>query len=299
MGRQRKFSPRVVTVDDSNAWQAAEAMFGQESNARTRLRVVEDFIVFSRLNGVSASPARALKLLAGAMRHDGVEWSTIDTYTGYISAAMYPSLAPADRLLWRSIRDVIRAARADSDTKSARTATADEICAVLPRLAGRVRLAVSTIVFTGARLADAARWRRRQTKVGRNRLRVEVRVAKNRRRRAFRRILVIKDIESLLGLTTDPFLVHQWGDQGALNADEKPLAGITVNEVNKALAVACKQLHLPKLTTYSFRKFFVRRAIEFFDRDWEQIIRFTLHTSINVVAAHYDRLEYGDDYDDQ
>jgi len=289
MGRSRKLRPRIVNDLDLQEWEKAVSLYACESNAKTRLRVVDDFVIFARLNGVADNPVRALQLYAGMARRDTVEWSTIDTYVGYIGATLWSGFSPAQKLGWKVARDVIRAAHADSDTKSARTATASEICRILPLLPARERLAVGTVAFTGARLADVRRWRSKQTIVSRDRLKVEVRIAKNRRRRALRKILRLNRASKVLGLTLDPFFVQTWTDAAAC-PEERPLQEVTVSMVNAELKKVCQRLSIDRLTTYSFRKFFIRRVINHCDFDWPRIIQLTLHTNVNVVAAHYDNL---------
>jgi len=281
MGRRPLFRPRVATAEDASVYQTLVDTYALDANDATRRRVVADFGSFAATNGLTDRPCTCLKLWLGACHRDGLAWSTIDTYSGYITKATLPVLALGDRQEWLSIRAVIRAVHADSDTKAAPTVCRDHLIRILasPSLSLRVRQAIAAIAFTGCRLADARRWRRKQVFFGTRALKVEVHLSKNRRRRSKRRTIRIMDCEELLGLTMDPSLPGlQYGD-----ADERPLSGVTVGMVNTQLSRTCAILHLPRYTTYSFRKFFIQQVIKWFEYDWSQIVNLTLHTHASML----------------
>ena len=286
MGRRALFRPRIATEEDRIVFDRLVQTFAAPANAETRKRVVADFASFGATNGVSDRPCLCLKLWLGACHRDGLAWGTVDTYSAYITKVIYPALSWNDRHEWQLIRGVTRAAHADSDTKGACTIPREHLIQVLgsPLLTLRVRQAIAAITFTGCRLADVRRWRRRQFRFGRRGLRVEVRLSKNRRRRSKRRHLRVHDCERLLGITMDQSL---WSLNGG-DPDERPLGKVTVELVNGLLARVCASLHLPRYTTYSFRKYFIQKVIAYHDYDWPRILDLTLHTRMDVVAAHYD-----------
>jgi len=281
MGRKALFRPRIATATDQQKWQEVERLYGDGANASTRRKVVADFVAFHRMNGRPI--VETLELWAGTCAMDGLMWSTIDTYSVYITKVILPDLTPSERMTWRLKRKIIQAAHADEDCGGARVCSHEEVALILSALRLEFRQAVAAIAYTGARCADIRRWRRKQIVVRKNALAVQVRVSKNRRKRTRRRTLRLPDIAAMVGLEMDASLPLIAGQP-----DDRPFATITANMLNRELATVCTQLGLDKVTTYSFRKFFIKAMIEYYDYDWEAIISKTLHTGIDVVAAHYD-----------
>jgi len=292
-GRPRLFVPRIANEGDLAEYELARNAYTNDANTSQRARVVADFISFDALNAC-ADPCETFRLWVGACRKQGVAWSTIDTYSGYISKVVKYDLSWAQRNAWREIKAVIRAAHADSDTRSAPPCTIDQLKILLPKLSLDTRLGVSAIAFTGCRLRDIRRWRRKQAVLRPKKIAVEVRLTKNRRKRCLRRTLRVNPLR-FLGLTTDPALIQVFlhGEP-----DVRPLEYLSVHAINAELATVCRSLGWMKFTTYSFRKLFIRCVSEKYEYDWSRVVNLTLHTGVDVVAAHYDSLLRDDEEDD-
>jgi len=284
MGRPRKFTPRLATAADLDRWRAVEARYGDEQNGRTRERICQEFLSFHRMNVTNI--VTSFKLWIGAASSDGLMWSTIDTYSGYISRVVMPDLSSADRIEWRLARKIVRAAHADEDTGGARACTREELQKILIESDLNMRQAIALIAYTGARWADIRRLRLKQIAVKRNSIRIQVRISKNRRKRSLRRNLKIRDVAGKLGLELDPslFALVESND----DPFSRPFEKWKVDDINKHLKITCLKCGLEKLTSYSFRKFFIRNIIRYYEGDWATIINYTLHTKLDVVAAHYD-----------
>lgn len=285
MGRKAFFRPRIATTNDMTVWGKVETMYGgDEGNAATRQRVVAEFVSFHRMN--SAPLVQTLRLWAGAAFADGLKWSTIDTYSSYITKIVLCDLTPSERMEWRVTKKIISAAHADEDCGGARTCCAEELRTVLGALGIEARRAVAAIAYTGARLADIRRWRTKQMIIRKNAIAVQVRVSKNRRKRNLRRILRIENISGMLGIELDSSL--QEIRSNYFDPELRLFANVNVTWLNAQIAVACHSFGCDKLTTYSFRKFFIASVIRYYNYDWSRIITKTLHCKIDVVAAHYD-----------
>jgi hypothetical protein len=290
MGRNAIFKPRICTREDLDVFLEAEKTLGGKAkvaNRKTRRRIVGDFASLLAANGFD--PVEGLRFWAGACKRDGLRWSAIDTYSAYLSKVVSPTLTWVQRGDWMDIRSTIRCAHADEDTQGAVTCPRSNIIQILPLLTLSTRQAIAAIVFTGARLCDLKRLRRKQMRFGKNSLQIEVRVAKNRRKRSTRRILRINNVGGLVGLTLDESLLALQGEQQ--DQDSRPLSRLSLASINTELRSVCLKLGLPRYTTYSFRKFFIRSVIAKFEGDWPRILNFTLHTKMDVVAAHYDGME--------
>lgn len=284
-GRRCKFRPRIVGDAERDLWQAAENAYGHNSNLKTQLRIVRDFTGFMHMNGLEV--IEAFRMWVGCARADGVAWGTIDTYAGYLQRVILVTLPFHQRLDWKGIRSVIRAAHADSDTGSAAMCTDQQLETLLPMLTLAHRRVIAAITFTGCRFGDLRRWRKKQCMFGRRCIKVEVRLSKNRRRRARRRILRLPRIDRVMGWEVDPSLISLQAER--LHPDALIFAGTSVGEVNAELRAVCRRLGWSDvLTTYSFRKMFIRKVSIHMKFEWARIITWTLHTGVDVVAAHYD-----------
>ena len=295
MGRRARFRPRIAGAHELSLWTAAEKLYGDIANKMTRGRVVREFSAFLAMNGCDA--VHGLKLWVGAALQDGLAWGTIDSYSAYLNRVVWPSLSYSDRIEWRATRAVIKSAHADADTGGAPCCTPDQLARILESVSLRIRQAIAAIAFTGARMADVRRWRRKQVVFSPRMIKVEVRLTKNRRRRAQRRILRLNNVHRVIGFLVDPSLTSLSSEDGT--PEDRPFAVTKVSEVNAALGVLCKKHGWTRLTTYSFRKFFIKRVSQYMKFDWPRIIQWTLHTGIDVVAAHYDCLHASDDDDDE
>ena len=290
----KKLRPALVADADRELWRNVASQYGDAENDKTRSRVLEDFLAFANMNSLHACDT--LPLFAALGIRCGLEWSTMDTYTGYLTKPIGASLNPLEKERWRQTRRIIKAAHADSECKGAPCANIGQIQKVLCKLSLKVRQAVAAITYTGARLRDVRRWRRKQMFFSPRRIAVQVRLAKNRRRRSQRKILRLSEPAHKLGLEVDASLLQIQDEKQHSDLEERPFENISITRVNKEIAHACQKLSIvPKLTTYSFRKFYIKGITVFYNYDWPTIIQYTLHTNVNVVQAHYDVKEVEDD----
>jgi integrase len=293
MGRRTLFRPRIIDEEDLREWSLVESAYGNGVGAATRKRVVEAFSSLMKLNGIT-DPAEGLSQWAGAAHRDGLRWATINTYAGYLSAVYRPPLTPDAKLLWDEKRRIINACHADETTGGALACTTVEYCNILKNLNGvedsLTRAAVCLIALTGMRLADIRRLRRRQINLRKRTLKIEVRVAKNRRRRSLRRIHSIRCGGPIVKIDLDPILRRLLRSGG--HPDACLFQPVTTSVINERLS----RLNSPhQYTTYSFRKMYINNVISHFGDDWPTIIHHTMHTGINVVKSHYQALDVGDE----
>ena len=288
MGRRLKLKPRLLCPGDSDHWRAAENEYGDAANAATRFRVCTSYLRFCTMNAML--PSEALPHWCGLCRTDQIEWSTIDAYSTYVSKNVIGSLTLLERERWRSWRKIIKAAHADSNTKGAMRAQSSQLNTVLTGAPLRIRRAIAAIAFTGVRLRDLKRMRRKQMSFAPKSISMQIRLSKNRRSRALRRVLRLQSVHKVVGFYVDKALC----DLPEGDPEDKPFSSTTTAEINSYLRKLCLRQGWSVLTTYSFRKFFIRRVALYMKFDWPRIISWTGHCGINVVAAHYDEGENDD-----
>jgi hypothetical protein len=288
MGRPKKTVVRVAQESDWQTFAAAESLFSNKANQSTRTRIIREFLTFVDINGMTLG--NGLRPWVGAQRGSRVEWSTLDTYCGYIHKHLSGRIPLGDIHEWDHVCSVVSAAHADCKTKSAPTATAQQLLALKSLLPEDVFWAFSVIRFTGARVADIRRWHKHQTLFRARSIRVEVRVTKGRRARKKRRILRLKCID-FFGMKL-PLYVRK--PLRHLDEDAKVLdPTITTGVINRQLKKACTQMGWStRLTSYSFRHMYIKDVLEYVEYDYTKALRYTLHCGEDILAAHYDKLEY-------
>ena len=137
--------------------------------------------------------------------------------------------------------------------------------------------ALLTVIFlmsvTGLRCADVARLRTKQIRLDGGLLRVEVRVSKNRRRRAKRTFLVLK--LAWFGLTTD-CLVDTLKTSGP---EERPFSRISTYEVNRLLPEG--------YTSKSLRHYFLDIIFTRMKGNLDRVSEYSLHLEKATIKAFY------------
>ncbi len=174
----------------------------------------------------------------------------LDTYCHYILTFLKRNLSPGDLVVFNYVLKLVGLAHANEDCLAAVPATVEE-CGVISRAADcDEKQATLAMRYTGMRLADLRRLRRKQIYLTPKQIQVEVRVTKNRRKRKFRRILRIP-CNQVWGKRGDcpPCLINFLkGGQ----PDDLPFSGVTVAKLNRFI-----KCHTPKLSSYSFRELFI------------------------------------------
>jgi hypothetical protein len=256
MGRPKKTVVLVFAEADYKAFAETEKLYTNKSNIQTRTRVIREFLSSCDVNNLGLGPA--LRPWVGAQRRSGVAWSSLDTFCGYIYGTLAGRINLSDVPEWDNICSVVAAAHADSTTKSALTATDAQLRQLKEELNDDVFWVVSAVRYTGTRMADIRRWRRRQVCFAKKNIHVEVRVTKGRRARKKRRILSIATNE-IFGLQTPANLRLPLRK---LQPDDL-VTNLTTSAVNRALKAACKKLKIPTCTTYSFRHLYIKNVLAY------------------------------------
>jgi hypothetical protein len=289
MGRRKLTVVRLLQPSDLEMFNQAEELFGSRSNDATRSRILKEYLSFLSINDLGVG--EGLKFWVGQQRSAKVQWSSLDTYVGYIYSALSGRI-PLDQLShWDHVSAIVSAAHAAQKTASAVTAERSALDDLKEHMEANHHFACQLIRYTGARLADIRRWRHDQMVFTRRRIRVEVRITKGRRARKKRRILRLRT-EAIFGKKLPLDLVRRV----KLGVGEVLDRSITINSLNRSLRFACNQLGWPRgkkvLTTYSFRHRFIHDVLEFVDYDYDAALKYTLHCGVDILAAHYDKLEY-------
>jgi integrase len=156
------------------------------------------------------------------------------------------------------------------------------------------------MLVTGARLMDLRRLRRSQisVEVGRDRLPkfpdlrfkqisrmvVDWRVTKSRRDPKSR-IKTYIPIPWITKFSEIPISILNFLNEG--NAEEKIVKDITVNQMNSLFRTLSTELGIPRVTTYSFRRWLVNEADDYCGGDDHSTIRITGHKNPASIGAFY------------
>jgi hypothetical protein len=280
MGRRLLLVARVVRPEDASMWAVLEEAYDDARNRDTRTRVVQTWNEFLRLNNLDRN-ARALKLFVGQMLNSGMKIGSVHTYVRYIAKGGDLPRSNGD---WRRVVSLVSLAHADAETRKAPRISVRDAMRIVAWLYGDVAKVVAGIVTTGARCADVMRWMPGRVEFGKNHFVVDVHVTKNRRDPDKRVVHRMPDVRKMLGFPVPEVLL----DVRRYPPFHRPFAGWHATRVNQALVAACKALDLPRVTTYSFRRLYCQRVLEFFDFDSCLAKRYTLHCRAEVLAAFYD-----------
>lgn len=284
MARKTRLISQIVGPDQLAVWAALEERYRDVKGVKTRARVVATFREFCALNGFALS-SRALKLWVGSMIGQcTLKIGTCHSYINYVHRAMRWAVPTWDRPEWTAVVAVVAMAHADGETRKAPEVTMVDALRVISRLVGDVAVVVSAITISGARCGDVMRWQPQRAQFWPNAFRVTVCVAKNRRDPDKRVIHRVDDVVSLLGVQV-PVCLQRLGEYPA---GTRPFAPWHAIRVNSAIARACTELKLPRLTTYSFRRLYCRLVLKSVGYDPEKAKRLTLHCRAEVLAAYYD-----------
>lgn len=274
-------------MSDYSVFAAAESLYSSGKNQATRMRVLKEYLSFCNINALELG--KGLRPWVGAQRSNGLAWSSLDTYCGYLYSALSSRIAISALPEFDHVCSIVAAAHADSDTKSARTALDSELRLIKTFLPDAHYWALMAMRYTGARLEDIRRWRRKQTLLRRSTARVQVRVTKGRRARKKRRILRL-NCREIFGRPLPKSFISPL--QKLKENDYVLERTVTVNSINRRLRTICLAQKIPRLTTYSFRHLFVKDILTFVKYDYYEALKYTLHCGADILAAHYDKLEY-------
>lgn len=204
-----------------------------------------------------------------------VGYGTLTTYSQYILSS-----SDLPREYKRSMLRINKAcalAYADSDTKLTKRITRGELLIVLKSGIEDGGRPLHTVIFlmavTGLRCADVARLRVKQIRVDKGLLRVEVRVSKNRRRRAKRTFLVLA--LSWFSLPKDCLDATLASCQD----DIRPFSNINATDVNRVLPEG--------YTSKSLRHFYLDIIFTKMKGNLDRVSEYSLHLEKSTIKAFY------------
>jgi integrase len=279
--RRGRFTPRRATTEDVRF--ARRLLAGKNHQTPTRLRILNEYISFCRLNGVATHCG--LALYASCQHRDGRSLGTIETYVTYVSTLLRQEFSPVQRYTFDVHRRAIAMAAADVEGGGA-SPLEDRDLSLLSEKCSEVLSARSSpeteaiaaalllMAMTGMRCRDISRLRKAQVRDTGTETHIQVYVMKNRQKRSSRTVLRIPG-----GM---PNSLSSWL-QG-FNALDRPWMTVTATLLNRFI----KGLKI-KCTSYALRKRFIA-SMRSKGLDPEGIARITGHTRSSTISAFYDQL---------
>ena len=280
MVRKLKIVTRIARDSDLATFRDLETMYGDRINRQTRLRVCSQFMEFMVLNGFNIADGTAYWI--GAQRNEQVKWSTLDTYLHYIKKFIKARVTLPEFAVFTRALSLVELAHANEDSHAALVASWDDCNQILMAPFCVEQMATLAIRYTGLRLADLRRLKRKQYSPTRASMKLEVRVTKNRRQRRYRRILRIPCVKVWGHLLPTKFVDYI---KSFTNGEQIIFSEMNVVRLNNFIKSVT-----PRLSSYSFRKRFISDIAAWKEYDWSQTIRYSLHCDEHCVAAHYDTL---------
>jgi integrase len=280
LGRRALWKPATCTAEDERLAEEFLRAHAFDRNSATRERIRRQAQDFFRLNEGSTINNVYL-LLVGQWRRCGLKFSTIDTYFGYLRPHLRAVATATDFSKFGTIAKAVALAHAGEETKTAPDSTSEELLRITARAQGDLQPLLYIMLTTGARVADLQRVKRRQIALTASHTTVIFGVTKNRRRRSLRKRLIIP---------------HTWfgspdasvRDFFAFGEKDQPVFGSwTANTVNERLRDLCALNNSARLTSYSFRRNYMRKVLEVYEGDAVKAQRHTLHLNPHIVEAHY------------
>jgi hypothetical protein len=272
-GRKAMY-PCLFTQADSDEADNCLRSFGGRKQGD--VKVIDDFKEFCRLNELSYT--ECFHPWIGHLRRQGMAPGTVDTYMTYVLRAL---LSKRDQIPLSRLIKAVRVAHSDADTQCAKILNLQECRRVLCyfRNSPKHYSALSLLMASGLRLMDLTWIRRKQIQFDDGDVfSIQVRVAKNRKRRQLRAHL--KPRWSWVdGL--DPIVKRYLN---SLGPDDRL---ININDAARIMT-ALRSLN-EGVTSYSFRKFYILGIVHRFPKQvW---VDWTLHMSSKMVDAHYNSTE--------
>jgi integrase len=195
---------------------------------------------------------------------------------------------------------VLSAAASDEAIRHAIDINSATALTIWRRLDGEGKAVIGLMLLTGLRCKDAQRLRLSQVELperarGRSRrstfsskkIRVQVRVAKNRRNHKKRIIL-----ELPLAYRSQYYEVIDYLNEylaGFEGSNTRPFT-LGVSQLNLLLKqVDSRAERKRKVTSYSFRRLYIHELIAILKRDFNKVCDYTLHFEPSTVKSHYDK----------
>lgn len=281
MGRSRKKTKwRVAAISQRDVQQAEDLLTELPDRSPSFVRRFLEFLTLNK----EMSSASVLAGFVGQLANCRLKWTSIAVYLKQAVDFLrgQDAILPSDRSTISRLQKAVHLRAADCDLRQAAAADVGrlrEIVAAL--LPSKLKAGGCLLLCTGARWSDVRRLRRKQICVSVEDLHIEFRVMKNRRR------------------LKDRITIHfpRYFCQGAIGGvrkglrgcgpEDKPWGDITTGELNAALSDACSRLDVPRVTTYSFRHEFVRRARAYTEVTETRVEDLTGHCGSAMIRSHY------------
>jgi hypothetical protein len=260
----------------------------------TLMRYEREYAEFCGLNDVSPESAAAAELYVFSLMNSRLKKTSVaERVSKVLNARRGAARARMTQLL-----QAVQLEAADCELAHALDLLPSTALALAQRVRSREHQAILwAMCCVGVRCSDLRRLRKKQIMISRDRVEVEVRVAKNRRSLHKRRIL---RLSRRWAPWISPVLEKLSAFLDQCNPDDRPFRA-RATEVNRSLSLAAEQLgrlleqchdagRLP--TTYSFRRLYVAEMLRVHNYDFEKTAEKTLHFSDETLRAHYDRAHY-------
>lgn len=275
-GRPRIWWPQHAITEDVATADALMENWGPEDSTAERIR--REFKSFCEINAYD--PLDALKPCIGQMLRCGLQYSTTDTYVGYVRP-LFPRYSP----VYSRWKKALALAHADEDTCLVRDLSTQEVRRLLDKIADPCLNALIFIMAScGCRCRDAARLRRKQicfTEDGS--LRIEFRILKQRRKREHRYIF-----KAPLNWFGPPsYRARRYLCEG--HPEQRLFAAFyRADACNLSLAQFYKKEEKPP-TTKTFRRYFINELMLWCNEDTRLVAKYTGHFRPGTIDAFYRR----------
>ncbi len=272
------WKPRIATVEEKEKGMKLVKEYGNDPMALATARRLRDFCnTFLLINNFETLEA-GIDALIGQMSADGLKAGTLAQYIR--------TMVRGRKDLGARVSEALRALdrmHADSDTQHAVDTTKEEVLSIISQLRKQgsplEAAAVELMLKTGLRMKDLHRLRRKQLRQNKKKMVViEVRRAKNRSKKKHRATAMFPPWFGPVAQQTIQ-LFEKGQDQ-----DTKPFLSLNATALNKAVSGICTT----KLTSYSFRRAFIHRALKETDYDFKVCAeKYTLHRDPEILRAYY------------
>ncbi len=270
-GRRPMFVPSTVDKADYDAGIGYISRHIVED--RVRHRAIAVFDEFLRKNPTFTTTTAIIPFL-GQMQRSGLSDGTMREYMKHVATA-YPS--PDSR---KAHKACIRA-YADAETSHALDVRRQVLLDLPSRAEGVLRAAIFLLTNTGSTLADLQRLRRTQVVFAHGRTLVQWRLTKRKTKRRQRREVAYPD---KWGIDPKPLFIDRfWSD----SIEQRPLASVTVAQVNAFVRSNCDSTGGRFPTTYTFRRSFINHVLRQLDGDLDKCLQYSGHCSKDMILAHY------------
>ena len=269
-GRHKLWKPRAITPDDLERGWAFVNKWGPKIATRERVRKDYETVL-----ALSNSPS-SIDTVVGTLGQmiPVLSAGTCENYMRFITTKFHHT--DNSRVI-----KACESAHADAETTHAVDLSDETLDEIFCRSPPKYRLAFYLLRNAGLRTAAIVRLRGRQISASESALEVQVRIDKNRKKRALRTLLCVP--WEWIGYPPDDIinLINNLKD------DERPCEGFSASMLNDVLKRHMIQGLAEKCTTYSFRRSFVNFIIKQCQGAKLVITNYTLHLRPTMVDAHY------------